>query len=95
MAKYICEFGSVISAGQKIIEAAGDLTNAANTYSSRIESDLAGWNGEAKGNFTSTCTSQVQATLAKAQEISAFGEFVVKAAQSIQQLDDQLASLSI
>lgn len=95
MAKYVCEFGSVISAGQKIIEAANDLTNAANTYSSKIESDLAGWSGEAKSSFSATCTSQVQATLAKAAEISAFGEFVVKAAQSIQQLDDQLASLSI
>ena len=95
MAKYVCDYATVISAGQNLIQAANDLTSAANTYSSKITSDLSSWSGEAKAAFVTTCTSQVEDTLKKAQEISEFGEFVVKAAQSIQQLDDSLASLSI
>jgi len=95
MAKYVCEFGSVISAGQSLIQAASDLTSATNNYSSKINSDLSGWEGTAKSSFMTQCTTQTEAALKKAQEIQAFGEFVVKAAQSIQELDESLASMSI
>jgi len=95
MAKYVCDYGAVVSAGQSLIQAASELTSATNNYSSKITSDLSTWSGEAKSAFMSQCESQVAATLQKAQTISEFGEFIVKAAQSIQELDDQLASLSI
>ena len=69
MAKYVCEFGSVISAGQSLIQAASDLTSATNNYSSKINSDLSGWEGTAKSSFMTQCTTQTEAALKKAQEI--------------------------
>ena len=95
MAKFVCDYAQVTAAGEKLIQAASDLTTATNNYSSTITSDLSGWTGDAKNSFTTTCTAQVTAATEKAKYMNDFGEFIKSASQKIQALDDELASISI
>ena len=95
MPKFVCDYGQVTSAGEKLIEAGNSLKTATTSYSSKITSDLSGWTGDAKNSFMTSCTAQTEAAVAKAEKISSFGEFVKGGAQKIQELDDQLASLSL
>lgn len=95
MAKYVCDFGQVKSAGEKLCSAASDLQSSISNYGSRIESDLSSWNGSAKSSFSSTCAEQVESAMQTAQQMENLGEFIKNAAQSIQDLEEQLAGLSI
>lgn len=95
MAKFVCDFAQVMSAGDKLVEAANTLTSATTTYSSSIESDLSGWTGDAKTTFISQSKSQVEAATQKAKELNDFGEFVKGSAQKIQELDETLAAIKI
>ena len=95
MAKYVCDFDTVISAGQSMIQAANELSSSTTTYSSKIESDLSSWAGTAKDSFTTKFSSQIEDSTKRAQEVSELGEYIVTAAQSIQQLDETLASVNI
>lgn len=95
MAKYVCDFGQVKSAGEKLCTASSDLQSAISNYSSRIESDLHSWDGTAKSNFSTTNKDQVQSAMRTAQQMEALGEFIKNAAQSIEDLDEELAGLSI
>ena len=95
MAKYVCDYDQVIAAGEKLCTMATELETSVTNYSSKISSDLSGWTGDAKSTFTTTYDEQVTKAKTNAQEAKAVGEFIKKAAQSIQQLDEQLASYSI
>ncbi len=95
MTKYVCDFGQVKSAGEKMCTMASDLQSSVSNYSSKIEGDLSSWDGVAKSSFSSQCTEQVQVAMQTAQQAEALGEFMKNAAQSIQDLDEQLAGLSI
>lgn len=92
---YICDFAQVSAVGEKLIESANDMITSTKRYSSNLNSDLSGWNGQAKSNFMNQCSSMVDTTCEKAEYIKSFGEFVKGASQSIQQLEDELSSLSI
>ncbi len=95
MAKYVCDFAEVYSAGEKLCQAANDMNTAVGTYSSTIESDLSTWTGTAKSSFQTTNTQQVNTAKTDVAYINALGEFIKKASQSIQSLEEQLAGLSI
>lgn len=95
MPKYVCDYGQVTAAGEKLVSAANTLKQATTTYAANIESDLSGWTGDAKNAFLTTSKTQTDAAAAKAASIEEFGEFVKGGAQKIQELDDQLAAISI
>ena len=95
MPKFVCDYAQVSAAGDKLISAASTLSSATTTYGSNITSDLQGWTGDAKTSFMTTCEEQVKNAADKATYINDFGEFVKKSAQAIQELDDQLAALSL
>lgn len=95
MAKFVCDYEQVIAAGEKLSTMAAELETSVTNYSSKITSDLSGWTGDAKTQFTTTCNTEVEKAKANAQEAKAVGEFIKKAAQSIQELDEQLAGISI
>ncbi len=95
MPKFVCDYGQVTSAGEKLIQAGNTLKSATSTYASKIDSDLSGWTGDAKNSFMTSCKSQTDAATQKAEKIAKFGEFVKTGAQKIQELDDQLAALSL
>ena len=95
MAKYVCDFGEVTSVGDKVIETATTLEGAVNTYSSRIESDLSSWTGQAKESFTTTNASQVSAAVSDLNYVKSLGEFLKTASKSIEELEQQLSALSI
>lgn len=95
MAKYVCDFAQVTAAGDKLCQAATEVTTNINTYGSSIESDLSSWTGTAKSSFQSSNSQLISTATADAEYINALGEFIKGASQSIQDLEDQLASLSI
>ena len=95
MAKFVCDFAQVKSTGEKLCSAASDLQSSISDYSSKIDGTLSSWNGEAKSSFCGKCSEQVKAAMQTAQKMEATGEFIKKAAQSIEELDQELASLSI
>lgn len=95
MAKYVCDFAEVIAAGEKLCSAANDMKTAIQSYDTNVTSDLSAWSGKAKNNFTTQCTSQVELAVEKAEKMNEVGEFIKSSAKSIQDLETQLASLSI
>lgn len=95
MAKFVCDYAQVTAAGEKLIAAASDLSSATSTYSTNISSDLSGWTGTAKDSFSTQCTTQTTTASEKAKYMNEFGEFIKSASQKIQQLDDELASITI
>ncbi len=95
MAKYVCDFDTVKKVGQDIIQAANNMNTSAGNYSSKINTDLAGWNGSAKTSFITQCNNEVTTHSNQAKELIEFGEFIVKTAQSIEDLDNSLSSITI
>ncbi len=95
MAKYVCDFDQVQSVGKNICDAASEMETSVSTYSSNIDGDLSGWNGAAKDSFNTTNTEQVAQATSNAQSMNELGNFIQDAAQSIQSLDSELASMSI
>ena len=95
MAKFVCDFDQVISAGDKLCSTASEMANAVSNYSTKVTSDLSSWTGSAKTSFTTQCDGQVQIATANAQKMNAIGESIKQAAMAIQELETQLASLSI
>ena len=95
MAKYVCDYNIVITAGNKLVEVANELSSASDNYSSSVTSDLSGWTGVAKDSFTSTCTSKIKDATDRATVMNELGEFIVNSAKQIQDLDDSLASIKI
>ena len=95
MAKYVCDFDTVKKVGEDIIQAANELASSSTTYASKINSDLAGWNGTAKNTFMTQCDAEVSSHTAQSKELIEFGEFIVKTAQSIEELDNSLATIKI
>ena len=95
MAKYVCDFAEVYSAGEKLCQAASDMGAAVSAYNSTISSDLGTWTGTAKNAFTTTNDSQVKQANTDVAYINALGEFIKKSSQSIQALDEELAKLNI
>lgn len=95
MPKFVCDTDQVYSMGNKITQVANDMNTQVNGYSSRIESDLSGWNGKAKTTFISSNEKQVQTAQDDIIYLTELGEFIMKSAQEIQKMEEQLASMSI
>ena len=95
MAKYVCDFEQVYAAGEKVCQAASELSTAISNYSSHIDNDLSTWSGNAKGSFTTTNAEQVSLANSNAAYVNALGEFIKSSAKSIQSLEEQLSSLTI
>ena len=95
MAKYVCDVEQVTAIGEKVVQTVGELETSVNSYSSRIESDLNGWSGESKTSFNATNAEQVKQATTDLSYVKELGEFIKSAAKSIQELEEQLATLSI
>lgn len=95
MAKYVCDFDQVKACGEAICQSAGDLSSAISKYSSDIDSSLFGWEGKASNSFEQANSSEEQKSLSHSEYINSFGNFVKEAAKSIEDLESELAELSI
>ena len=95
MAKYVCDFEQVYSIGDKVCQAVSEIENSVTTYSSRIESDLSTWSGSAKDSFTRTNSEQVKLATTDLTYVKELGEFIKSSARSIQELEEQLGTLTI
>ena len=93
--KYVCDIETVNSIGQEVVNAAGELNTSITNYSSKITSDLSGWNGSAKDSFTTANNSQVESAKADSEYVEKLGNFIIKAAQEISKIEEQLAGMTI
>ena len=95
MARYVCDFDTVIQIGKDVCAAAEEMSSAVSTYNSQIEESLSSWSGMAKNAFTSTNTDQVKNANDDLTHVRELGEFIQTSAQAIESLEEQLAALSI
>ncbi len=95
MPKYVCDFAQVTDAGNKLIDAASQMRESINRYSSGIDSSLSSWDGQAKNSYSRQSTSQTEIVNKKADYLSEFGEFIVNASNKISELEDELSSIRI
>ena len=95
MPKYVCDFEQVYQIGEKVCETVTELESSMSTYSANIDSDLTTWTGIAKDAFVKTKTEQVEAAQKDFTYVKELGEFIKSSSRSIQELEEQLASLSI
>jgi len=95
MAKFVCDFDTVASIGQQLIDSSSEMNGATKTYSSTIDSDLSQWTGTAKTSYKSTSDGQIQVAQANSQEMESLGTFIKEASKAIQALEEQLAGLDI
>lgn len=97
MAKYVCDFDQVKSAGDKLCSAADEMGDSVTTYSTNIfdDNNLASWTGPASDSFREVSEQQVEETTSHADDVRALGEFIQKVVEAIQSLEEELAGLSI
>ncbi len=95
MAKYVCDFATVSSIGQSLIESSGEMNTSIKTYSGSIESDLSQWDGKAKGSYTTVNSGQIEAANSDSQEMESLGNFIKGASEAIEKLETELAGLDI
>ena len=92
MPKLVCDFDTVKGAGKNLSTTAGEMKESLTGYESNIEGDLKDWNSPAKNSFISVNKTQIATSQADAEIANKLGEFIVKAAESIEALDEGLAS---
>ena len=95
MARYVCDFAQVRENGENLCSTAKDLTAAISSYSSEMDSALAKWSGDAQQSFDSANLDKIEEANAVADYVNSLGEFVKSAAEQIEKLETELASLTI
>jgi len=95
MAKYVCDTQEVYNIGESLCTISNDIHSSVTTYSSKVDTDLASWEGNAKSAFVKTNDSHIQNVEKKLKYINEFGEFIKKAAKEIESLESELAGLKI
>lgn len=91
MAKYVCDTGEVSTIGSNVSKTAETMATELKSYSSNIDNDLSGWNSPAKGAFTNVNQTQIVKSQAEAEYAQKLGEFIQKAAEAIESLENELA----
>lgn len=92
MPKFVCDFDTVKTAGSNLCKTAGEMKTSLDGYASNIDGDLSDWSSPAKTSFTTVNKTQVTTSQADAEFANKLGEFIQKAAESIQALDEGMAS---
>ena len=98
MPKYVCDTEVVFSEGEKLCKGVEELNTSTTTYSSNVESDLSGWTSEdygGKESFIQAKNEQVKSVQNDCTYVKEVGEFIQETAKSIDELEDQLSSVSI
>lgn len=93
MAKYVCDFSEVNRIGKELRSLAEELKTCVENFDSKVQSDLSSWNGTAKSSFVDQCKAQKIIANSNAEVLGELGDFVMSAANNIQQLDDEFASI--
>ncbi len=95
MAKYVCDFETVTSIGEQLIESSNDMASSVKSYSSTIDNDLNSWDGKAKSSYKTINDGQIEAANNNSQEMEALGTFIKGASEAIENLETNLAALDI
>lgn len=70
MPKYVCDFDTVRSVADKLIETASKLESDSSNYYSNMNSSLNGWSSTSKNNFVSQCDNKAKEAISNAKEAS-------------------------
>jgi len=95
MAELVCDFEQVRAAGKALTRASSDYKTAVQSFPTNIESDLATWTGSSKDSFMVSVESQANTSMEVCEQVRLVGEFITKAADSIENMEEELASQSI
>ena len=95
MAKFVCDTAVVKEAGKKIATSAGDVRTSISNYSSKIEGELSGWDSSSKTSFIDVNEKQVTESNNMSDYAEQLGKFVEEAATKIEELEEELAQITI
>lgn len=92
MPKYVCDFETVKQIGSDLVKAADSINTSVTNYATNIEGNLSDWTSSAKNSFVSVNSVQVATTTSNVEYTTKLGEFIQLAAESIEKVDEGLAS---
>ncbi len=93
MTKFVCDFDAVRSSAISLTKVADNLISDVNSYSNAVKAPLNEWTGSASESFDNFNSDCVKKTLDYTEEIKSFGKFIKEAADKIEEVDNELASL--
>lgn len=95
MAKYVCDFEEVRKAGKNLKTTATDMEASIETYSTKIEGDLEGWESASKTSYMVANEEQKAKIKSVNEYATSMSEYIVMAADAIEQLENDLAKINI
>lgn len=95
MAKYVCDFEEVTNLSTYLMARAEEIENLLTTYENEITEQLSGWEGDAKVNFLSSNTNQVNVAKNHVQTMKSLADHFQKVVEEIIYLEEDLATLKL
>lgn len=95
MPKYVCDFDTVRSVADKLIDTASKLENDSTNYYSNMNSSLSGWSSSSKNNFVMQCDNKSKEAIEHARDASELGEHIKNTVSKIEELESELAAQDI
>ena len=94
MAKYVCDFDTVRDTCQKMDDTAAKLGSEIRNYLITVEGQL-NWDGTARENFNNSLIEQSTLILQNVADLENMSGFLKFSADSIESLENELASQDI
>ena len=96
MAKYVCNCVVVDNIGKELKNIAEELNTSISEYGSKIESDLANWNGQAKASLLNNINGvYIPVTKDLIQTIDNLGDFIEKFVGDVAGVEGDYAKINI
>ena len=93
--KIVCDFDTIRTQLGLIKDQLTEMDTAISKYESDIATTLTSWKGSAKEAFTLTNEEQVTTTKTHVSDLTAIVEFVEKAVEEIEKIENEVANLKI
>lgn len=95
MAKIVCDTDAVRTAGKDIVAEAENMAGDYDESSKKIEEITSGWEAESKDSFASAEWQRAQVVMNDVATLANFGFFLQYIADSIDELEEQLATIDM
>ena len=91
MPKYVCDFETVRTIGKNLVGTAGEIKSYLTEYITKIKSDTAGWQSDAKTSFEGVNQVYTATTSGDVEYAVQIGEFIQYAADTIEETDSSIS----
>ena len=95
MTKIVCDYNVVSRIAENIKNSVDNMNNTTNSYQSTISNDLTSWQGKAETSFVTGINNQVININNNISLVLAIAEHLKNAAEQIETLDEEFASITI